>query len=401
MERISQLGVTTQVDNTKGVVGAVYPDEWMPVDEYGERAEVWIDSSSPVARNNPGQLFETGINRISEFARRKIQETYTTHGTDAAFDQLTDWMNDVNPNYAALVREACPDTRERKPIVVDALENGIKLCIPPFLDTLCPTDDEQWNGLINMRNWANKWGCRPSRITFTSLQADGTGKQFVSEMPFSIGSKYYIPLNKIPEIAASGPASVSHIGIPTKSTYENKNYPVSVSPYRFGEDELRMMLLGCDPREVVRFQGLMSNSPIGVMTLIKALMVEDKPTDIPRVGISNGDLLETSAVLNLFHSVSGALGVETKTTLTTMSEIDDELTEAIWKTDVGENVKDGVGSGDEDRPKKRTARRPQKVKQILDAVIADVIEELQEEEDAEAEADSVGDDEESVLEEED
>jgi hypothetical protein len=348
----------------------------MPVDEDGIRADMWVDMNSPVGRNNPGQLYETGINRISEFARRAVKATLDSSGIDVAFDTLMDWYHDVNPNYEKRIREVCKTSHDKKGIVKDAIETSPKIWIPPFLDTLCPSDEEFWNALINIRKWAEKWGARRSRIRYKSLQADGSGREFITEEVFAIGSKYIIHLHKIPEIFAPGPASVNHIGIPTKSTYETKHFPVSTNPYRYGEDELRVMAMDTDIREVTRFQNLLSNSPTGVNTAIRTLLLSDKPTAIKRIPISNGDLLRSSAVLKLFHGVTATLGVQTRKTkdddysrkLEEALASSNDLTDSIWDTDIVEGNSKVDLFSDNDGPSKRSSAKRTKVKKMMDVI---------------------------------
>ena len=354
------------------MVGRIYPDEWMPVDEYGIRADLWMDMNSPVGRNNPGQLYEMGIGRINEFVRRKVEQVNITQGTEAAFSTLLDWYHDINKNYADTIRDRYKDTREQKQLVADAIETYPKIWVPPFLDTLTPKEDNTWHALENIQAWAKKWNVKPSPVRYKVLQADGSGKEFVTETKFSIGSKYIIHLHKIPEITAPGPASVNPIGVPTKSAFEQKHYPVSTSPYRYGEDELRVMSMDADIREVTRFQNMLSNSPQGAATLIQSLLTAQHPTRIKRIPISNGTLLETSAILKLFHSVTASLGVETRSTKIENPEefvVPEELTEAIWSADIV-NYGNGPHKDDDDDDVivRRSNTKRAKMRQFVDMI---------------------------------
>jgi hypothetical protein len=348
----------TDYSGSKGVVGHIYPDDWMPVDEFGIRADLWIDMNSPVARNNPSQFYETGVNRINEFVRRECERVYEVKGSEESFETLMDWYHDINPNYEKLVREECPTPQDRKSLVKEAIETSPRIWLPPFLETLSPAKDEIWNALINIKAWADKWGVRSTSVRYKSLQADGTGKEFVTREKFAIGSKYVIQLHKIPEIFAPGPASVNHIGIPTKSSSdESKFFPVTVNPYRFGEDELRVISMDSPIRETTRFQNLQANSPAGVTKLIQTLLMADQPTNLERIDISNGELFKTNAVTNLFHSISATLGVQTKSTKIDPFDVPIELTNSIWNTDILEGPKFKMGLEDEAATKRSAAKR--------------------------------------------
>lgn len=380
----------TDLAGAKGVVGKIYPDDWMPVDEDGIRADLWVDMNSPVSRNNPGQLYEMGINRISEFVRRKVAKVNEEQGPEAAFEVLMEWYGDVNPNYEKLIREKSTSLYDKKRTVNSAIETSPKIWIPPFLQTITPNDMEEggdfWNALINIKKWQLKWGARRSRIRFKTLQADGSGKEFISNEEFAIGSKYILHLHKVPKITAPGPASVNHIGIPVKSRYETKHYPVSRSPYRYGEDEFRVMAMDSDVREVVRLQNLMANSPKGMSEAIRTIILSEKPTAIVRYNMSNGDLLRSSVVLQLFHNTTAVLGVETRNTKTDAFDIREELAESIWKSDIsGFDGKSVNLFGDEERAVRRSTAKRKKMDKLLET--ADEEDDLGASEDSESDSD--------------
>lgn len=377
----------TLLNITKGVVGKIYDDDWMPVDEYGIRADMWIDMNSPVGRNNPGQFYETGINRIGEFVRRETEKVYEVKGVDDAFSTVMDWYNDVNPNYAKLITENTRTVKDRKRVVLDVIEQGPRIWIPPFLDKLTPSDDEFWNALINVKNWQTKWNVHSTPITYKSLQSDGTGKEFTTVEKFAIGSKYILHLHKIPEIFATGPSSVSHLGIPTKSNYENRNFPVITNPIRYGEDENRVMAMDSDVREVVRLQNLLSNSPTGATLTVKSILLADHPTRIMRIPISNGELARTSVVTQLFHSTTAALGLETKSTrndehtdrLNGILESSNELAESIYNTDIVNYDLQPSGSLDgEDGPARKSSRRSKAKKVVEEDMEVEELAEIEE-----------------------
>ena len=330
------MGLTIPLDKQKGIVGAVWPDEWMPVDEYGNRADVMVDMNTPVGRNNPGQLAETGINYIGEAVRRRAQHVQITSGTEEAFRTCMDWYNDINPNYAKIIDEGNPSAFDRKLHVKEAIEDFPRVWVPPYLDTLSPKKDDKWNILRNLKSYQLKWGAIPTPVTYKVPQPDGTVREFRTKVPFVIASKYYIHLSKIPEIKAPGPSSVSNIGIPTKSSHDSKHFPVSISPYRYGEDELRVMGMDSDPRESVRLQNLFANSPLGIRTAIATQLFSPKPSSLYRIPISNGKLLSTSAVLRLFHSTNATLGIESKRTWIDPFDVPEELADAIASEDYTE-----------------------------------------------------------------
>jgi len=334
-ERLERHGIKlTGIDGSKGVVGHIYPDEAMPIDEYGVRADLWIDVSSPVARNNPSQFYECGINRISLFVVQKMTEVQNSQGSDAAFEVAMEWCRDVNPNYEKLIREGCLDSVAKKIFVNDTIAKGFHLWIPPYLDTLMSAEGNKWHQLENIKKWQIKWGAWSTPVTFGTRQADGSFNYVTTEESFSIGSKYILLLNKLPEQYAPGIAHVNNFGIPVKSKYDSKNFPVGQNPYKLGEDEFRIIGLDVDSRWLTRVQGLLSTSPEATRAMIHAKFTAANPSQIDSIDISNGEIYRSSGILKVFHNTSAVLGFDTKNTLISREDIPDDIYSQVWVNDL-------------------------------------------------------------------
>lgn len=321
----------TDLYGGKGVIGQILPDELMPRDEHGNVAEVLVDLRSSVARNNPGALYEPAVNFVAEFARRKILRVAEEEGTDPAFEMLLDFFNDINPNYAKLAKETLTHPLDRSTIVSELKTNPIRLNILPASAKFTGCDDEPFRPVKLVLDLMDKWGAVMTPVTFGIPQGDGTVKHFTTREPCLIGKKYYLHLNKLPDMAASGPAAVNHFGYPTKNSFGARSYSLSYNPYKYGEDEVRVMCAGVDVREIVRLLNLSANSVRGVSTMVRSLLTADKPMAINRFPISNGTLAATNEITNLFHSVSMTFGVDMRNTLVTEDDvgISNYLTDAI------------------------------------------------------------------------
>jgi hypothetical protein len=110
---------------------------------------------------------------------------------------------------------------------------------------------------------------------------------------------------------------------------------------------------------------------------IQSLLLSPHPTRIKRIPISNGNLLRTSAVLNLFHNTTATLGVQTKTTKIDPFDVPDELTDSIWNTDFIEAKDDAsYNPDDEDGVSKRQSSKRSKVQKMIDGMEPGEYEEL-------------------------
>ena len=301
-------------------------DEHMPVDEYGNRADMMVAMGTPISRTNMGQLYEHGTNFISSFVKREAERVYEVKGADAAYDVLTDWVNDVNPNYRTILDRTVTTAEKRKAYVMDAITDFPKLWIPPFHKNFSPAKDDQWNALRNMMAWQKKWKAYPTKVTYYSPIGNGQWKKNVTETPIVIASQYIIHLNKIPKISAPGVSRVNHLGIPTKSSTVADMYPVKINPSRFGEDEHRISMMDVNVKWVTRLQNTHGNSPFkGTNRVIRELLTHPHPTQIKVMPVSNGELLEGNTVLRLFHNTLAMMGLDTRNTQVAEHLVSDAL----------------------------------------------------------------------------
>ena len=81
-------------------------------------------------------------------------------------------------------------------------------------------------------------------------------------------------------------------------------YPIRNNPMRFGEDEQRIISMDlADPSEHLRLTCLQANSPKGVETTIKTLLMSDYPTRINRIDVGGRTLMESNTILSRSNTV--------------------------------------------------------------------------------------------------
>lgn len=293
-------------DGAKGVIGRIVEDADMPVDDYGFRADVLIDPASVFARMNLGQIYEQAINRTSEFVRRRVESTLS-HQPEAAVEMLFDYYNDINPNYAELIRGIHSTPQTMLHHTTNAVRNGIYLHIPPGLETI---------GLPLIGMLRKKWDVKLSPVTFTQRDIEGNIiGTFRTKKSVCIGSKYIYLLCKIPEPSSPGVAHINQYNTPMKaSPHDRIRHPIRQSPIRFGEDEVRMMLMDVkDSQDIVRLMCLQANSTQGVNALIERMLTDPHPTRIPRIDISNTDLMNSNTIVRIFRHMMATIGVGSTT----------------------------------------------------------------------------------------
>lgn len=286
----------------KGVISKILPDEDMPCDKFGRRADVITDPGSVVKRLNCSQAYEPGINYISDMVLR----TARTMNDEEAFNYILSWVEEVNFNYANLVRRTVK-TRIRE-YLNECFEHGITLHIPPFLESVTGDD--------NILRWADKFNIEFSPVTFATTTFDPVTGEEIKKIEQSredvvIGAKYMMLLNKTTHATAVSAAKVNHFGIPVKPFSHNKYDSIlSKTPIRLGEDEVRIMCMEVPAEEVVRLINLHANSPSGTQLAIETLMTSKHPTAIGRMKVTNEDLLNSSATVSIYHHLMSFLGID-------------------------------------------------------------------------------------------
>lgn len=330
----------------KSVSATVYPDHAMPVDKYGIRAGICMSMTSLFSRTIFGPYWECGMNRISEFVRRKVEAANRDLGPLAAYSLITEWMGDYNPNYRIMTERRTQTMAQKKALVDFTIKDGFYNFIPPFHENFSPSAEDRWNAIRKFKGWWDKWEVPSSPVTFKTKQRDGSFKEFTSVEEVGMGSAYVIHLKHIPRISSPGFASVGHTGIPCPPSGSAATHPVSKNPSRMGGDEQRVLLMHVDVKWVVRLVNLYGASPIkGTNFMVREMLNSDKPTAVEVFNVSNAELLSGSVILQPFHSTMATIGYNTRATaivhplptdglenfVDSLDELEDKTTEAVVK----------------------------------------------------------------------
>ena len=88
----------TNRHGNKGVVARIYPDEKMPMDKYGQYADIVLSSMCCTSRMNVGQLFELHINRANNLYTTNVLND-STLSTSEKISKLQEMIFSAQPNY--------------------------------------------------------------------------------------------------------------------------------------------------------------------------------------------------------------------------------------------------------------------------------------------------------------
>lgn len=269
----------------KGVIVDVRPDNEMPVDQWGRRADLILDGDSTVKRMNPGRFYEQYVNVASYHTLLKLREMLPTgEGTpkqiEAAWEYLYGYYSVVSSAMKQRVDEFMELKASRGQLrewiahhVKAVVEDKIYPYIPPSLPEI---------GAQQIRNIRDSAYAPPiGPLTYRGK----SGKWRTTKRPAFIGNMYFILLEKTGEDwSAVASPKTQHFGIAAKLTRADKlSTPGHKQPVRFlGEDEVRLIAAFCGGAVVAELLD-QSNSPHKQRHIARTLVSVDKPSDIANV----------------------------------------------------------------------------------------------------------------------
>lgn len=269
----------------KAVIVEVWPDERMPVDARGTRAEVIMDGGSIVNRLNPARLMEQSLNGVLDTAWERVRNMMDNKQDPFPF--ILQLYRIMSPKfYDIVVKEARPEHHCRK-----IYKEGFYVWLP----TDNPVDYVSVSDLLAEF-------CPPLIQPITYI--DGQGKQITTERPVLIADQYFIMLEKIgDDYSAVASPVLQPQGIPGKITradkYSSPGRPQAIRG--IGETEMRILNTMTDPDMVSDLLDF-ANSPATHRYAVRQLLTHPTPTNIeeivPRSIIPRGNNRITQHVAN-------------------------------------------------------------------------------------------------------
>lgn len=292
-------------DGAKGVV-IVVPDEEMPIDEQGFRADICIDPVSVLKRTNVIQLYEQYINRVLKWQAMNLDQYGSV---EDQFRRVVELLNDINPEYAKIIKQEHTTVRQKEQYIAECKADTIKICIPPSMDNL--TKDM----ILKLEE---KYKTPISPIEFTINTSTGK-KRVKSKTPVCIGSKYVYLLSKYPKPLAPGYGFVNKCHMPVGSK-DKHGSPLGTTPIRFGESESRIFAATLDIKTALRFKCLYSGSRIGPKLMVEALMSSPNPSKLDHVNVTTEVLYDDSPSIRIAHHMLNTCGLDVQNSLISEEE---------------------------------------------------------------------------------
>src|SRR5574344_193545 len=290
----------------KGVISRIVPDEYMPTDDFGFRADICIDPNSPFARLNTGQLDECFISRIGEMIRREMVDYASKNDYTSAWNRYIEFLTDCNPKFGNLVAAVHQAPQQKIEEIQERIRDGIYVQQHPFQSGL----GTQW--ILRMRD---KYNVQKTPVVFTFEDSHGNLKTIRTKKPVLIGSAYFFLLDKMPYLRACSSAYISQFNIPTKaSSTATLQNPYPIQALRIGEDERRNLGMVVGGKGVARLMGEYANNREATTLLANHLLTDTYPSQLTRTEMSVEDIIKGSEIIKVANHVFSTCGISLRNT---------------------------------------------------------------------------------------
>lgn len=252
----------------KGVIVAIWPDDKMPKDKYGNTAEILLSPASSIARAIPGQMFEQEINFIASGIQKTILPKLKS--VKSKIETIQRFYDMISDEFSSKLKQEIKlmDDDELSTFVDTIEKDGFYIQQDPFGDDLT---------LPKLRDIYKEFKIYPNTLKFNvdiSKNYD-----FETQRDIVIGDMYMMVLEQTPfsKYSVRSIGAVNSLGLPVKSK-NPRIYPDK--PVKFSELCLYNSLTWVkDPKEIYKLYETHSVDPKLRSDLVKQLATED-PLDL-------------------------------------------------------------------------------------------------------------------------
>lgn len=244
----------------KGCVSLILPDDMMPMNEYGERADVILNPAGVPNRLNPSQLYEQELNFVADNVLRDAKKCKKKSD---ALKMILDFYTIASPKFATYMKEELKsmDSKERTKFINKIL-NSKRLYIQqePFYNNITFDAMEELY----------------RRFDYPKYKMTICGQEI--ETPLVMGELYTLRLKHDPKskFSARSTGYLNINNLPSKSTsFKSHQTLYQQTPIRWGEMEREGMMIIGDGAIVKSFLDKYSVNQEDRLKMITALLTDD------------------------------------------------------------------------------------------------------------------------------
>lgn len=271
----------------KGVICHVVPDDWMPTDADGNRADIVMDPNSTVSRMNLSRKYEQYINAHSRDVAKQIRTWFGIDAKDREtihkvqtierqnkplFDQAWKYLMGYYQIVSPLM-QSWFDTggymRTSAEHLTEVIKNGIHIWKP----TNCPRESSDIVRMLEA-NYPSTYG----PVTYVG----NSGRRVTTKVKVRIGSVYIILLEKTADDwSAVSSGRTQHYGVLAQVGNQDKyTQPYRSQPIRaFGEAEIRIAASYAGQRVTAEIMDR-NNNPETHKAIVEAILDAEEPSNI-------------------------------------------------------------------------------------------------------------------------
>ena len=304
----------TDRHGAKGVISKIMvrPDDEMPVDEDGNRADIILDPASTVSRLNIGRLYERYFGAASRKAKqllikrinnRSIEEITDDEVKQIFKENVLDFLKHFETDQYRIFKEAFDSNSIKE--MREAIEEIVKEEFYIYYHN--EVEKKAWEIVLELENSKFKPPYGP-------VEYMENGKKYRTKDSVMIAPMHFILLNKIADDAmATASAKVNQFGLPIGvSKFDKYRLPWRNSPVRFlGEAETRVFA-SYGGRELLAELRDRAASIDTHSKLYSNILASDKPSNIDEVVDRNEQKFGSDKALELMMALFNSVGLDLK-----------------------------------------------------------------------------------------
>lgn len=256
----------------KGVICAIWEKERMPIDDFGNQAEMIVFGGSTLSRTNFGRFNEQYINATTIHIERSVRHLIKTNQLTEATKLLFEYYKHVSPMMYEHACKVYKTEEDKQQHTLEASKEPLRIWIPPNSPNI---------GAECIKALMDHFPLPISPVNYI----DDYGNKIRTLKPIIIGPMYAVVLEKIgDDWGASSIPKRQHHGILGKLTDADKtNLPWRDQGFKvFGESEVRLLLGTLHPEYVGTLVNF-ANNPAMCEDAARTILTAPTPTNIDAV----------------------------------------------------------------------------------------------------------------------